>query len=94
MQKTGRRHASPRKVPLKRGYACDDEKGSLEDWVNSKSSGIQVYIRAGIEVRRTWLSEDAFAADRKREFVAEIREAIDRVLYALDEPKLNRIRQR
>ena len=79
---------------LRRGYARDGENGSLEEWVNSKPSGIQVHIRPGIEVRRTWPYADAFAPHRKGEFVAEVREAIDRVLSALDEPKLNLIRPR
>lgn len=76
---------------LRRRYTRDAEKGSLDEWINSKPSRIQVHIRPGIEVRRTWPYVDAFAQDRKREFVAEVREAIDRVLSALDEPKLNLI---
>jgi hypothetical protein len=77
---------------LRRGYARDGERGTLEDWLNGKPSRIQLHIRPGIEVRKTWPYADAFAQDRKREFVAEIREAIDRVLSALDEPALNLIR--
>jgi hypothetical protein len=73
---------------LRRGYPRDGEKGSLEEWVNSKPSGTEVHIRPGIEVRRTWPSADEFAPDRKGEFVAEVREAVDRVLSALDEPRL------
>jgi O-acetyl-ADP-ribose deacetylase len=74
---------------VERSYACDSERGSLKDWLNSKPSGIQVHIRPGIQVRRSWPYADAFEQDRKREVVAEVREAIDRVLSALDEPKLN-----
>jgi hypothetical protein len=77
-----------------RSYADDSELGSLNDWLNSKPSGIQVHTRPGIQVLRTWPSADAFAQDRTGEFVAEVRDAIDRVMSALDEPKLNRIRPR
>jgi hypothetical protein len=77
---------------LSRGYARNSERRSLEDWLNSKPSGIQVHIRPGIEVRRTWPHADVFAQDRKDEVVTEIRQAVDRVLSALDEPKLNLIR--
>jgi O-acetyl-ADP-ribose deacetylase len=79
---------------LRRGYARDSERRSLEDWLNSKPSGIQVHIRPGIEVRRTWPYADAFAQGGKGEFNVEVREAIDRVLSALDEPKLDLIRPR
>ncbi|ORA15587.1 hypothetical protein BST16_09280 [Mycobacterium asiaticum DSM 44297] len=77
---------------LKRGYACDSERRSLEDWANKRPPRQQLHIRPGIEVRRTWPYAEAFAQNRQREFVAEVREAIDRVLSALDEPKLNLIR--
>jgi hypothetical protein len=79
---------------VERSYARDSERGSLEDWVNSKPSRTQVHIRPGIQVLRTWPYADVFAQDRKRGFVADVREAIDRMLYALDEPKLNLIRPR
>jgi O-acetyl-ADP-ribose deacetylase len=79
---------------VKRGYAHESERASLDDWVNSKPPRIQLHIRPGIQVLRIWPYSDAFAQDRKDEFVAEVREAIDRVLFALDEPKLNLIRPR
>ena len=75
-----------------RGYARDSELASLEEWLASKPPRIQLHIRPGIEARRTWPYADAFAQDRKDEFVVEVREAIDRVLSALDEPKLKAIR--
>jgi O-acetyl-ADP-ribose deacetylase len=76
---------------VERGYARDSELTSLQDWLTSKPSRIQLHIRPGIEARRTWPYADAFAQDRNDEFVVEVREAIDRVLSALDEPKLNLI---
>jgi hypothetical protein len=79
---------------VERGYARDSELASLQEWLASKPLRIQLHIRPGIEARRTWPYADAFARDRKDEFVAEVREAIDRVLSALDEPKLNLIRPR
>ena len=77
---------------VERGYARGSELASLQEWLASKPPRIQLHIRPGIEARRTWPYADAFAPDGKDEFVAEVREAIDRVLSALDEPKLNLIR--
>ena len=77
---------------VERGYARGSELASLQEWLASKPLRIQLHIRPGIEARRTWPYAEAFARDRKDEFVAEVREAIDRVLSALDEPKLNLIR--
>ena len=77
-----------------RGYARDSELESLLDWLASKPPRIQLHIRPGIEVRRTWPSAGVFTQDHKDEFTAEVRETIERVLSALDEPKLNLIRPR
>jgi hypothetical protein len=79
---------------VERGYAHDSEQGSLTDWLNSKPSRIQVHIRPGIQVLRTWPESDAFTHRRNGQFVTEVREAINRVLSALDEPTLNLIRPR
>lgn len=49
-------------------------------------------IRPSAQVMRSWRLADATARDARPEFVAEVREAIDRVLCALDEPKLIVIR--
>lgn len=76
---------------VERGYACDSERGSLDDWLNSKPPRLQIHIRPGIQILRTWRYADAFAQNRGDEFVAEVRETIGRVLSALDEPKLNLI---
>ena len=79
---------------VERRYARDGEQESPQGWLASKPYGIQVHIRPGIQVLRTWSYEDVFAHDREDEFVAGVREAIDRVLSALDEPKLNILRPR
>jgi hypothetical protein len=79
---------------VERGYARDGELESLDDWLNSKPSRIQLHIRPSIQILRTWPYAEAFAQGRESEFVTEVREAMDRALSALDEPKLNRIRPR
>lgn len=57
-------------------------------WLNSKPSRIQLHIRPGIQVSPAWPYGAAFAPDAKDEFVADVREAINQVLSALDEPRL------
>ena len=79
---------------VEREYAHESELVSLDDWLGSKPSRHQLHIRPGIEVLRTWPYAYAAEQDHQGEFVAEIRDAIDRVLSALDEPKLNVIAPR
>jgi hypothetical protein len=77
---------------VERSYAHGSERGSLQDWLSNKPRRIQVHIRPGIQVLRTWPCADQFEPDRKGEFVDEVREAMNRVLSALDEPKLSALR--
>ena len=74
---------------MERRYADDGELDSLQEWLDSKPARIQLHIRPGIQVLRTWSYTEAFARDRKDDFVVQVREAIDRVLSTLDEPTLN-----
>jgi O-acetyl-ADP-ribose deacetylase len=76
---------------VERRYALDSEQESLRGWLSSKSSGLQIHIRPGIQVLRTW-SCRVFASDRRAEFVAELREATDQMLSAIGQPKLNSMR--
>lgn len=76
---------------VEREYAHESELMSLDDWLVSKPSRLQVHIRPSIELLRTWPYAYAAEQHHQDEFVAEIHEAIDRVLSALDEPKLNTI---
>jgi hypothetical protein len=71
------------------GYATKSELATLDDWLNSHPTVEQFFIRPGVQVRRTLSLADVVAPDRRNEFVAEVREAIDRVLSALGEPKLS-----
>jgi O-acetyl-ADP-ribose deacetylase len=74
---------------VERQYAHESELASLDDWLASRPTRQQLHIRPSIEVLRTWPYAYAAEQDHQCEFVAEIREAIDRVLSALDEPALN-----
>jgi hypothetical protein len=71
-----------------RSYASVDELPSLDVWLDHLSPRVPLHIRPSVQVLRTWQSKDALARGREREFVVEVRDAIDRVLSALDEPGL------
>jgi hypothetical protein len=73
---------------VERGYATDPELTTLDEWLNSKSSGIKFHIRPGVQVLRTWKFPTVVAQERRAEFVAEVRRAIDQALTALGEPDL------
>ncbi|MDT7766003.1 MAG: hypothetical protein QOC63_5423 [Mycobacterium sp.] len=74
---------------VERGYATESELPTLDDWLNNHPTIEQFFIRPGVQVLRTWPLADPVGQVRWRVFVAEVREAIDRVLSALDEPKLS-----
>lgn len=74
---------------VERGYATESELPTLDDWLNNHPTVEQVFIRPGVQVLRTWPLTAMVAPDRRSEFVAEVREAIDRVLSALGEPELS-----
>lgn len=71
-----------------RRYASNSEEESLHEWLDSKKAGIQIHIRPGFQIIRTWSYDDAFAIDRHDEFVAQVRAATNQVLTALGQPKL------
>lgn len=77
---------------VERGYAAESELPTLDDWLISHPTVEQFFIRPGVQILRTWPLTDTDAPDRRSEFVAEVREAIDRVLAALGEPKLSVLR--
>lgn len=70
-----------------RRYALDSEEESLHEWLGGKAAGIQIHIRPGIQVTRTWLYADVFAIDRQDEIAAQVRDATDQILAALAQPK-------
>jgi len=73
---------------LDRNYADEADIEDLATWVEAQSAGVQVHIRPSVEVKRSWTWVDAVAADRDDKLKIEVREAINQVLAALDEPKL------
>ncbi|MEH3137686.1 MAG: hypothetical protein PGN30_22095 [Mycolicibacterium neoaurum] len=46
-------------------------------------------VRPSIQVTRSWQYTDAVTRDRTGQLTAEVRDAINRLLSALDEPKLH-----
>ena len=75
---------------MERGYASESEMESLDEWAN-KLPMDKFDVRPSIQVRRSWQFTDAVAQDSTGQFIAEVREAINQVLAALDEPQLEDI---
>lgn len=66
-----------------RDYARDREEESLHAWLDRKAAGIQIHIRPGIQITRTWPYAEVFANDRQNEITAQVRDATDQILTAL-----------
>lgn len=77
---------------VERGYVAESEVATLDDWLANHPTVEQFFIRPGVQVLRAWPLADMVAPDRRSEFVAEVRAAIDDVLSALGEPKLSTLR--
>lgn len=73
---------------IQRGYATDTEMGSLDEW-SDRLPMDKFDVRPSIHVTRSWQYADAVARDRTGQLTAEVRDAINRLLAALDEPQLH-----
>ena len=95
-QRAGRRPQEDIKEPrfrqwlVQRGYATESEMERLDEWAD-KLPMYPFDIRPSIQVTRSWQLADAVAQDSTGQFIAEVREAINQVLAALDEPQLEDI---
>jgi len=72
---------------VERKYASPEEMESLDEWAN-KLPMDHFDIRPSIQVTRSWQFTDAVARDRTGQLTAEVHDAINQVLAALDEPQL------
>ncbi|WP_425005598.1 macro domain-containing protein [Mycolicibacterium sp. S3B2] len=73
---------------VERRYALAAEEDSLHQWLDSKKSGIQIHIRPGVQIRRTWSHAEEFASESQNDFAAQVRKAIDQMLTALGQENL------
>lgn len=73
-----------------RGYATESEMESLDEWAN-KLPMDHFDVRPSMQVTRSWQLADAVVRDRTGQLIAEVHEAINQVLAALDEPRLEDI---
>jgi hypothetical protein len=95
-QRAGRRPREDLKDPnfrqwlMERGYASESEMESLDEWAN-KLPMDKFDVRPSIQVTRSWQSDDAVARDGTGQLIAEVHEAINQILAALDEPSLEDI---
>ncbi|WP_163726852.1 hypothetical protein [Mycobacterium gallinarum] len=71
-------------------YAIQAEMESLDEWAN-KLPMDHFDIRPSIQVTRSWQLADAVARDSTGQLTAEVHDAINEVLAALDEPRLEDI---
>lgn len=74
---------------VERRYAPAIEEESLHQWLDSKKAGIQVHVRPGIQILRTWLYQEAFAVKGQNEFAAQVRDAANQILIALGQVQLD-----
>ncbi|SLJ75668.1 appr-1-p processing domain-containing protein [Mycobacteroides abscessus subsp. abscessus] len=75
-----------------RRYALAAEQESLHHWLDGKKAGIQIHIRPGVQIRRTWSYAEAFAVENEHEFASQVRTAVDQVLTALGRTNLGSAR--
>jgi hypothetical protein len=73
---------------IQRGYAVDAEMGSLDEW-SDRLPMEKFDVRPSIQVTRSWQYTEAVARDRTGQVTAEVRDATNRLLSALDEPQLH-----
>jgi hypothetical protein len=72
---------------LERKYAAESEMESLDEWAN-KLPMDHFDIRPSIHVTRSWQFADAVVRDTTGKLIAEVHEAINQLLAALDGPHL------
>ncbi len=75
---------------IERGYATDAEMASLDEW-SERLPMDNFDVRPSIQVTRSWKYADAVARDRTGQLTADVRDAINRLLATLNEPKLREI---
>jgi len=75
---------------IKRRYAEKSEMESLDEWAN-KLPMDKFDVRPSIQVTRSWQFADAVARDSAGKLTLEVRDAINQILAALDEPNLEDI---
>jgi hypothetical protein len=72
-----------------RRYALASEEESLHQWLDSKKAGIQIHIRPGVQIRRTWSYAEALAIESQNDFAMQVRKATDHILTALGQTNLS-----
>jgi O-acetyl-ADP-ribose deacetylase len=73
---------------LARGYATSDDRASFETWVDMQPVKRQVHIRPSVRVTREWTWTEAAERDAQGTLKTEVRESINSILAALDQPTL------
>lgn len=76
---------------IERNYASEGEMKDLDEWAE-KLPMDKFDVRPSIQVTRSWHLANAIARDREDQLVREVRESINQVLAALDEPELKDIK--
>jgi hypothetical protein len=73
---------------LDRGYATSGDRTTFEAWIDKQPIKRQIHIRPSVRVTREWTFTDAAERDRQGSFKTEVRESINSILAALDQPTL------
>lgn len=77
---------------VERNYASESEMTELDEWAE-KLPMDKFDIRPSIQVTHSWHLPDAIVRDRTDQLVAEVRESINQVLSALDQPQLEEMQE-
>jgi hypothetical protein len=75
---------------VNRNYSSREELADLDEWIG-KLRMDKFDVRPGIHVTRSWTISDAIARDADGKLADDVRDAINQVLEALDEPRLERL---
>jgi O-acetyl-ADP-ribose deacetylase len=74
---------------LHRGYATSVDASELDPFLERvKKANRDVHLRPGLAVIRRWTRDDVEALRQRGELAREIRDALGRILDALDDPPL------
>lgn len=76
---------------LKRHYATNQDIAGLGKWLDARAPGMQLHIRPSVQVQRSWSLTQAIKLDQKNQFAPQVKQAIESMLAALDQPALEKL---
>jgi hypothetical protein len=74
-----------------RHYAEMKDLNRLDEWLGQKSPGIKFHLRPSVQIVRKWDLNQAVELDEQGKFAQVVRNEINQILTALDEPTLDKL---